>query len=120
MEKLSIEKLDKIRNLSKEAKNWIKVGMSTCGIAAGADKTYQVLAEEIKNHQLKISLEKCGCAGMCFAEPLVEVFVEGIPRVTYGLVDEKMAKDIINHHILNHSLVNDHIYSIKDESNAGL
>ncbi|HNV24183.1 MAG TPA: (2Fe-2S) ferredoxin domain-containing protein [Candidatus Omnitrophota bacterium] len=114
MQKLSVQKLDEMKKSFQQKKNWIKVGMSTCGIAAGADKTYQALEQEIKAHQLNISLEKCGCAGMCFAEPLVEVCVEGMPRVTYGLVDENKAKDIINIHVLNHFLVNDSIYGIKD------
>ena len=114
MEKLSIQKLDQIKNSFQPKKNWIKVGMSTCGIAAGADKTYKALEQEIKTHQLDISLEKCGCAGMCFAEPLVEVCFEGMPRVTYGLITEAKVKDIINNHILNHSLIHDHIYSVKD------
>ena len=58
-------------------KNWIKVGMSTCGIAAGASKIYRALEEEIAKQGQSVSLRTCGCLGMCHAEPLVEVALKG-------------------------------------------
>ncbi len=112
MPKLTPEKLDSLMNdLKKEKKQWIKVGMSTCGIAAGADKTLRVLRQEAEKQGLKIKVGQCGCAGKCFAEPLVEVAVRGMPTVTYGKVDEKTASDIINKHVLGKRLLNDHIFN---------
>ncbi len=114
MPKLTPEKLDSLMNdLKKEKKQWIKVGMSTCGIAAGADKAMEMLKKEVKKQGLKIAVEQCGCAGKCFAEPLVEVAVEGMPTVTYGNVGEETASDIINEHVLGKRLLNDHIFNAK-------
>ena len=49
MGKLTKIDLDKIKQAHQDdGKDWIKVGMSTCGIAAGADKVYQAFVEEIK------------------------------------------------------------------------
>ena len=63
----------------KQSGNWIKVGMSTCGVAAGADTVFNTLAEESRRRNIQIEIKKCGCLGMCYAEPLVEVCVEGLP-----------------------------------------
>ena len=96
-----------------EKKNWIKVGMSTCGIAAGADKVLKVLKEQALKRNLNVSIEQCGCLGMCYAEPLVEVAVEGLPQVTYGGVNEKDAETIIERHVCNKRLLQDRIYKVK-------
>src|SRR6056297_2207053 len=47
----------------------IKIGMASCGIAAGADEVYKYLQENVDN----IDIVKVGCIGYCYAEPLVEV-----------------------------------------------
>ena len=114
MPKLNPEKLDELsKKLQGTKKNLIKVGMSTCGIAAGAGKAMDILKKEVKNRKLDIEVEQCGCAGMCYAEPLVEVAVEGMPTVTYGKVDAETARDIIEKHICGKRLLNDHIYNAK-------
>lgn len=114
MPKLTPEKLDALsKQLRKPKKNLIKVGMSTCGIAAGAAKAMDILKKEIKERNLDIEVEQCGCAGMCYAEPLVEVAVEGMPTVTYGKVDAETARDIVDKHICGKRLLNDHIYNAK-------
>ncbi len=114
MPKLDRKKLDGVREkLKKEKTNWIKVGMSTCGIAAGAGRALEALKKEVKDRGLDVSVTQCGCAGRCFAEPLVEVSVEGMPTVTYGKVDEQTAVDIIDKHVCGKRLLNDHIYNVK-------
>jgi len=90
-------------------KDWIKVGMSTCGIAAGAQKVYDILTQEIKRRGLDIEVKKTGCLGACYVEPLVEVCLKGVPRVVYGNVDEKTAMGIIDKHICSKRIMNDHV-----------
>ncbi len=100
--------------MPKQSKNgtgeYIKVGMSTCGLAAGAEETFRTFAEEIKKHNLKVNVEKCGCLGMCYAEPLAEVKTVGLPAVWYGKVDRNAAIEIIEKHFIEKKLVNDHIF----------
>lgn len=93
-------------------KNWIKVGMSTCGIAAGAEEVYKTLQEEAKKKNLSIEIKKCGCLGMCYAEPLVEVHVEGVPQVIYGKVNKDIAIKILEKHVGTKMLVNDYIFDL--------
>ena len=90
----------------------IRVGMSTCGIAAGADKVFAVLKEEVAKRNLDIKVERCGCVGQCYAEPLVEVAAAGLPKVTYGQINEKDAVAIIERHVCNKKLLQDRIYQI--------
>ncbi len=93
-------------------KNWIKVGYSTCGVAAGADEVYKTLVEEVKSHGVDVAVIKCGCAGLCSAEPLVEVNVEGMPHVFYGKVTRDVAQKVVEEHICQKKLVENHIYAL--------
>lgn len=116
--KLTKEDLEKIKkDLKKEesGKNWIKVGMSACGIAAGADEVFSTLIEEAKKRNLDIEIKQCGCQGMCFAEPLVEVSVQGLPEVVYGRVNKEIATKILDKHVCSGILVKDHIYELRSK-----
>lgn len=113
-EKLTFESLEKLReDLGKKQRNWIRVGMSTCGIAAGAQEVFNIISAEIKNRNIDIDVKRCGCVGMCYAEPLVEVSVEGMPKVFYGKVDKDTAVKIVEKHIGGKMLLNDRIYDVK-------
>jgi (2Fe-2S) ferredoxin len=99
--------------VSKRKKDWIRVGFSTCGIAAGAQEAFEVLLEEARKHNIDIDIRKTGCAGMCYAEPLVEVCVQGMPKVFYGKVNKDTAVKIIDKHVMGKMLLNDRIYDVK-------
>ena len=112
MGKLSKEDLDRLA-ATKESKEYIKVGMSSCGIAAGADEVFATFQDEARKHNLTIPIRKCGCVGMCFAEPLVEVKVEGLPAVIYGRVNKEIAAKIMEKHVSGKMLINDYIFDFK-------
>jgi (2Fe-2S) ferredoxin len=114
MGKFSPQDIEKINSDAKSPrKNYIRVGMSTCGIAAGADEVYQILCDEAAKRKISIPISKCGCLGMCFAEPLVEVAVEGLPTVIYGHVTKEIAMKIIEKHACGKMLVNDAIFELE-------
>jgi len=113
MNKLTPGDLDKMSKAPcDKPKDWIKVGMSSCGIAAGADEVFNFFVEEVKKRNLQIEIKKCGCAGMCYAEPLVEVSVEGLPSVVYGAVNKDVATKILEKHVISKMLVNDCIFEV--------
>ena len=60
----------------------VNIGMASCGIAAGADAAYEKLLNEFAENN-GISVCKTGCIGFCEAEPLVEIYGTGKPRVLY-------------------------------------
>lgn len=68
----------------------ITVGLATCGISAGADRTFQ----RLKDAGLSVLLEPVGCAGMCYAEPIVTVKQKGKLSI-YGHVTEEKAPLLI-------------------------
>lgn len=102
----------KNKTVAGQPKNWIRVGYSTCGIAAGAKEVLEVLSGEVKARGLDLQVKKCGCLGLCSAEPLVEVSVEGAPRVIYGKVNKDVAHKIMDEHVCQKRLVEGHIYEI--------
>ncbi|MDD5128430.1 MAG: (2Fe-2S) ferredoxin domain-containing protein [Candidatus Omnitrophica bacterium] len=113
MNKLSPADLDKMSKAPVDKpKDWIKVGLSSCGIAAGAEDVFNFFVEEVKKRNLQIEIKKCGCTGMCYAEPLVEVSVEGLPSVIYGAVNKEVATKILEKHVISKMLVNDYIFEV--------
>jgi (2Fe-2S) ferredoxin len=110
MQTITRDYLDKLKKTKKAPVGaYIKVGLSTCGIAAGAQEVFNLLAEEVGKRNLPVTVRRCGCNGACYAEPLVEVCVEGIPAVTYGRVTCEVAIRILEEHVRDKRLVNDHI-----------
>jgi len=113
--KLTLNNFDEEAKRGKgHNKNWIKVGLSTCGIAAGADVAFDTIKKVLQENQSDVEVIRVGCAGKCYAEPLVEVKIEGMPQVVYGKVNEEVATKIVQKHVLGKQLINDHIYLLKD------
>ncbi|MDP3462874.1 MAG: NADH-ubiquinone oxidoreductase-F iron-sulfur binding region domain-containing protein [Bacteroidales bacterium] len=80
-----------------EAKTKVIVGLGSCGIAAGASKTFNKLKELQHEGLADFELAKTSCIGMCFKEPLVEV-QDASGSVIYGdMTEDKVAEVILNH-----------------------
>jgi len=109
MPKLTPETLEKLALEKSAPSALIRVGMSTCGLAAGAGKVYDTLLAEAKKLGISVEVSKCGCLGMCHAEPLVEVIVEGMPSVVYGRVTPDAAAKILQLHVMKKVVLDDHI-----------
>jgi len=73
----------------------IKVGMSTCGLAAGAEPVFEALGAEVERRSLDWRIARTGCAGMCSMEPLVEVALPGQAAVMFGGVTPEFAIGLI-------------------------
>ncbi|MBQ3923605.1 MAG: NADH-quinone oxidoreductase subunit NuoF [Spirochaetales bacterium] len=77
----------------------IKIGTATCGNAAGAQKTLAKILELTKGND-DIIVRETGCIGLCHAEPIVEVKMNG-EKILYGDVDDKKFEEIFESHIKN-------------------
>ncbi len=53
----------------------VTVGLSSCGIAAGAAHVFDEFRTEFESKGLGVLLKRTGCIGMCYREPLVDVDV---------------------------------------------
>ncbi|MCD4656937.1 MAG: 4Fe-4S binding protein, partial [Planctomycetes bacterium] len=99
----------------------IIVGMSTCGVSAGARLAYNKLEELLNNEKNeKDMLSFTGCIGMCYKEPLVEIR-EGSNRYIYGDVTPNRATEIYESHVKNGKAIDEYIiYSVTaDGKEAG-
>ena len=54
----------------------IVVGQGSCGIAAGANKVYDKLEALIKSGEINAELTIAGCIGMCYLEPIVDLYLD--------------------------------------------
>ncbi len=73
----------------------ILVGMATCGLATGAEEVYAAVCEEVARLALPYAVAATGCIGWCCQEPLVDVQWPGKPRVTYGRMDARKARELV-------------------------
>ncbi|MBN2520309.1 MAG: NADH-quinone oxidoreductase subunit NuoF [Bacteroidales bacterium] len=80
----------------------IKVGLATCGIAAGGYTVYNEFLNEIKENKLDVRLIETGCMGMCYDEVLVEV-IDDNKSFLYSKVTKDKAQKIFKEHILNNT-----------------
>ena len=65
------------------------LGYGSCGIASGADLVLEGLNAAFENTDLKV--ERVGCNGLCFAEPIVEVITDDGASVLYGRLNKESA-----------------------------
>ena len=84
-------------------------GMGTCGIQAGAKVTLNSIVDEIEARGLKdVIVTQAGCQGRCDMEPVVEVYTPSLGAVAYGKVDAKLARRIVDEHIVGGKVIDDH------------
>ncbi len=74
----------------------IKVGQGSCGISAGAAKVYSAIENIINANSVDVSLTVTGCIGMCYLEPIVDVYDENGVLTRLVRVTENDAQSIID------------------------
>lgn len=89
-------------------KTQVTVGLGSCGIAAGANKTYEKIKAIKEAENLDFELKKTSCVGMCYREPLVEI-VDDTGTYLYGEVDENKVFEIIGKHVTEGSPVKEYV-----------
>ncbi|MCL2751673.1 MAG: NADH-quinone oxidoreductase subunit NuoF [Firmicutes bacterium] len=67
----------------------VTIGMGSCGLAAGAGKVEEVFKKS------GIAVMTTGCVGMCYLEPIVEVFENGANARMYVKVNAEAAAEIV-------------------------
>ncbi len=85
----------------KKNGNWvIKVGLASCGIAAGGRKVYDAFSTLLRNKGLNAELKQTGCMGMCYNEVLVEVSPPESGLVFYRHVTPEQVERIVGEHLI--------------------
>ena len=119
MSKLTLEELRRMRDehrVTVELRDsdnktaQIVVGMGTTGLATGAKKVFNVLCDLVAEKQLvEVMVRQSGAMGHPDFEPTVEVVVEGMEPALYGHVDEALATQILEKHVLGRTVLTDHL-----------
>ncbi len=78
----------------------VNVGMASCGIAAGAQASYNRALQEF-SAKPGITISQTGCIGFCEMEPLVEIVAQGKPRMMYHHLTEDKIVEAINGYLAN-------------------
>ncbi|MDA3910495.1 MAG: NADH-quinone oxidoreductase subunit NuoF [Bacteroidales bacterium] len=89
-------------------KTKVIVGLGSCGIAAGAKKTYEKIQALQTAENLDFELKQTSCIGMCYNEPLVEI-IDDEGHYLYGGIDEDKALEIIEKHVIQHEPLKDYV-----------
>lgn len=75
----------------------IKVGLATCGIAAGGEAVMASLRQAVKERELEVKIKETGCMGMCYQEVLIEVIEPGSSYLYSRVTPEKVEKIVEEH-----------------------
>ncbi len=79
----------------------LRIGLGSCGIAAGGKKVREALLNCLKEKDMNIEITSTGCIGMCFYEPIVDVIDDEGEVYTYVNVTPEKAEEIVEQHIKN-------------------
>jgi NADH-quinone oxidoreductase subunit F len=96
----------------------VVVGLGSCGIAAGARKTYEHLRGVLAEKNLPVELGITSCVGMCYLEPIVEVIHEDGQRFMYRKVTEKKAERIVDDHVVDGKPVESMLVDLESEDSG--
>ncbi|MEG0309968.1 MAG: NADH-ubiquinone oxidoreductase-F iron-sulfur binding region domain-containing protein [Eubacterium sp.] len=97
----------------------VVIGQGSCGVAAGASKVEKTFKEQIAEKKLSVQLEKTGCIGMCYLEPIVDVIDSSGHKTTYVNVDNNDVIRIVDEHILGQKNILDMELSLEDKEMIG-
>jgi len=85
----------------------VRVGLATCGIAAGAERVAAQLRKEKESGRFDVPIKRVGCVGMCYNEPIVDVVDEFGTLTTYAHVTEADVERIVAEHVLGGTAVDE-------------
>lgn len=95
----------------------IRIGLGSCGIAAGALRIFDAAKDEIAARGLEVELQQTGCIGMCHNEPLLDVIEDSGAVYTYGHVTPDLVTRILDQHICAGKPVEDALVGTSQKPN---
>jgi NADH-quinone oxidoreductase subunit F len=78
----------------------ILLGTATCGRAAGAMSTLEIMNQELARHNIDAIVTQVGCIGLCYIEPLVDIVKPNRPRICYSSVTPKIIPQLIEDYLI--------------------
>ena len=87
--------------LKHSGKPHILVETSTCSKGAGAITVLEAIKAALSRNNIDAIITQVGCAGLCYAEPLVDIVKPSRPRISYGHVTPEIASQLITDYLVN-------------------
>ena len=92
----------------------IKIGLGSCGIAAGGQKVHSALRDIFQKRGIDLEIGITGCNGMCFNEVLVEIVDSYNGRVIYGHVTPQMLDRLVDEHVCDGKIISEWLTYAED------
>ncbi|MFZ4739961.1 MAG: NADH-ubiquinone oxidoreductase-F iron-sulfur binding region domain-containing protein [Bacteroidales bacterium] len=101
---------EQIKTLKREktTKPIIYVGASSCGYVAGVQKTIDEIHAYIAEKEISAEVIKVGCIGLCALEPIMDVQLPGMTRVSFKRMDAENVASILDA-VFNNTIVNENV-----------
>ncbi|MEM0014572.1 MAG: NADH-ubiquinone oxidoreductase-F iron-sulfur binding region domain-containing protein [Zestosphaera sp.] len=77
----------------------IRVPISSCTLAAGAENVYNAVVEALKTLGVDAEIHRVGCMGACYLDPWIELAKEGLPPAIYANVKAEAVEDLISRYV---------------------
>ena len=90
------------------------IGQGSCGIASGAKKTEAEFKKQIKDKKVKAEVGITGCVGMCYLEPIVDVYEDNGEYTRYVRVQPENVEAIVDGHLKGGKVVEDLVVKPED------
>jgi NADH:ubiquinone oxidoreductase subunit F (NADH-binding)/Pyruvate/2-oxoacid:ferredoxin oxidoreductase delta subunit/(2Fe-2S) ferredoxin len=74
----------------------IFIGAGTCGLRAGAEDTLNEAKSYLKDNNLEAEVIKVGCIGLCAAEPLMDIQLPGLNRISFRNVMGENVNEVLD------------------------
>lgn len=116
MTPLTLSDLRRSSQNTESPVNRILVGLDSGGIAAGAETALATLRKEKEISGMALEVRRTGSLGLAFADPVVQVTLIDWPTITYGAVNEAIAKRIVHEHCAEHRLIDDHVIATRERA----
>ncbi len=94
----------------------VVVGQGSCGVATGAKKTASEFEKQISEKGLNIAVEKTGCVGTCYLEPIVDVYDDEGGLTRYVKVQPGKVAEIVEKHLMGGEIASDQAITEIDNS----
>ncbi len=93
-EEIKAKAVERVEQEKSEGIPIIRITMSTCARAAGAEETKKAIEEVLEERNLAAKIINVGCLGHCYAEPLLIIDnpAMGFPPICYYEVNPNKAK----------------------------
>ncbi len=95
---LSKEVLEKLSYFKREnnTKPVIYIGAGTCGLGAGADKSLKAIHKYLEKNSIVAEIIETGCIGLCSSEPIVDIKLPGLNRISFEKVTEDKVENLMD------------------------